>query len=269
MLEWLLLQRRTIERFPRILHEVSTDLLAIAQYWHPSVEGPEKGRRFERILYKYCENYGLPITERSGARTVRRVRAASGFLHETDAVLSFPDVTIHFELKHLISEVTKNDVLVFNQKGLDFLLAEEYRIRDLPFYRILLSGGLVSPTARRFALLWGILVIEPDRLPFVLLHFLAGRVVENLKYVSLQTREEILKEVPRLIVPLQQRLHRIAKILDRDEPLVETRRLDWAIDNLQRINGDYYWNSLDELDSFWLEERFDLLAEELELDELP
>lgn len=269
MIESLLLQRQTIEKFPRILHEISTDLFVIAQYWHPSVEGAEKGRQFERILYKYCEKYSLPITERSGSRTVRGAQAASGFLHESDAVLSFPDVTIHFELKHLISEVTKNDVLIFNQKGLDFLLAEDYIIRRLPFYRILLSGGLVRPTARRFALLWGILVIEPDRLPFLLIHFLASRVVENLKYVSLQAREEILEEVPRLIVPLQQRLHRIAEILDRDEPLIGTHRLDWAIDNLQRINGDYYWNSLDELDSFWLEERFDLLAEELELDELP
>lgn len=138
----------------------------------------------------------------------------------------------------------------------------------MPFYRILLSGGLVNPTARRFALMWGIQVIEPDRLPFILLHFLAGRMIESLKYVSLKTREEILDEIPRLIGPLQQRLHRIAGILEREEPLVGKHRLDCAIDNHQRINGDYYWNSLDELDAFWLEEQFDNLAKELRLDNL-
>ena len=46
-------------------------------------------------------------------------------------------------------------------------------------------------------------------------------------------------------------------------------RLDWAINYLQRVNGDHYWNCLDELDPIWLEERFDSLAEELELDEAP
>ena len=107
-------------------------LFAITQYWLPSVEGAEKGRQFERILYRYCERYRLPVTERSGSRTVRGVRAASGFLHESDAVLSFPDVTMHFELKHLLAEVTKNDVLIFNQKGLDFLLADDHMIRAAP-----------------------------------------------------------------------------------------------------------------------------------------
>ena len=182
-------------------------------------------------------------------------------------MLSFPDVTVHFELKHLLAEVTKNDVLIFNQKGLDFLLAEDHMIRRFPFYRILLSGGLVSPAARRFALLWGILVIEPDRLPFLTIYYLANRVVENLKFVSLQVHREILEEVPRLIVPLQHRLRRIADILGGDEALIGTHRLDWAVNHLQRVNGDHYWNCLDELDSIWLEERFDSLAEELELDE--
>ena len=267
MLESLLARRGTTEKFPRILHEICNDLFVIAQYWRPSVEGVEKGREFERILYRYCEKYRLPITERSGSRTVRGVRAASGFLHESDAVLSFPDMTVHFELKHLLAEVTKNDLLIFNQKGLDFLLAEDHIIRRFPFYRILLSGGLVSPAARRFALLWGILVIEPDRLPFLTIYYLANRVVENRKFVSLQVHREILEEVPRLIVPLQHRLRRIADILGGDEALIGTHRLDWAVNHLQRVNGDHYWNCLDELDSMWLEERFDSLAEELELDE--
>ena len=267
MLEFLLARRGAKGKFPRVLHEICNDLFAVAQCWRPSVKGAEKGREFERALYRYCEKYGLPIVERSGSRTVRGVRAASGFLHESDAVLAFADVTIHFELKHLVTEVTKNDVLIFNQKGLDFLLAEDRITRRCPFYRILLSGGLVSPVARRFALLWGILVVEPDRLPFLTIYYLANRVVENLKFVSLEMRGEILEEIPRLIVPLQHRLRRIAEILDGEEALIGMHRLDWAIDHLQRISGDHYWNCLDELDAVWLEDRFDVLAEELGLEE--
>ena len=173
--------------------------------------------------------------------------------------MAFPEFTLHCELKHLTSEVTKNDVLIFNQKGIDFLLAEDRRLRRLPFYRLFLSGGLVSPTARRFALQWGILVIEPERLPLSMVHGLSGCVVSGLKDVAPETQDEAWEEIPRLIVPLQERLRRAASSLDSGEQFVGLNRLDWAIDFIQRIVGDYYWNALDEIDPCWLEERYSAL----------
>ena len=70
-------------------------------------------------------------------------------------MLSFPDVTVHFELKHLLAEVTKNDVLIFNQKGLDFLLAEDHMIRRFPFYRILLERWPGKPCGAAFRIAVG------------------------------------------------------------------------------------------------------------------
>lgn len=267
MLDSLFL-RKTEKRFPTALYTLSFDLFALAQFWDSPVDGAARGRLFEKIAYRYCEKRQLPLAETAGSRTVRGVRAASGFMHENDAVLAFPEFTVHFELKHLRSDVSKNDLLIFNQKGIDYLLAEDRRLRQLPFFRILLSGGLVNPAARRFALQWGILVIEPDRLPLVLIHQLAGYAINNLRYVSLETQETIWDDIPRLVVPLQDRLRRCASVLEGEETLLGQHRSDWAIDHIQREVGDYYWNALDESDPSWLEGRFDILQFELGLDRL-
>ena len=75
---------------------------------------------FEKLLGRYCDSRDLPIRERPGSKTIRGTKSASGFMHENDTVLGFGGFTVHFELKHLTAEVNKNDLLIFNQKGLDF-----------------------------------------------------------------------------------------------------------------------------------------------------
>ena len=176
-------------------------------------------------------------------------------------MLAFPDFTVHFELKHLSGELSKNELLIFNQKGIDYLLAEGHRLRSLPMYRIVLSGGLLSPPARRFAVQWGILAIEPDRLPLLALHELCGRIIPCLRNVSLQMQDDLWEEVPRLIVPLQDRLTRIGRLLQGgEECLVGEYRLSWAIDHAQRIIGDYYWDAMDEQNCLWLEDRFEQVS---------
>lgn len=253
--------RRTEQHFSARLYDLAFDLFAIVQYWHPDASGADRGRLFEKILCRYCEAKQLPMSERPGSRTIRGVRAASGFMHENDAVLAFPDFTVHFELKHLTDHLGKNELLIFNQKSLDFLAAESARLRRLPLYRILLSGGLLNDSARRFAIQWGIMVIEPDRFPFLPLHWCAGRAVNNLCYVSLAEQDDLWDEVPYLIAPIQDRITRFAKLLATDEPVVGSHRVDWAINHMQRQVGDHYWNALDELDPTWLEHRFDDVCE--------
>src|SRR5207237_463047 len=153
-----LFRRRDERHFPRALYALTLDLFALVQHWQPEVSGADRGRLFESILYRYANARQLPLSEQAGARTIRGVRSASGFMHENDAVLAFVDFTVHCELKHLSGEVSKNDLLIFNQKGMDYFLAEGRTLRSLPFYRVILSGGLVAPAARRFAVQWGILV---------------------------------------------------------------------------------------------------------------
>jgi hypothetical protein len=137
----------------------------------------------------------------------------------------------------------------------------------LPLYRIILSGGLVSPAARRFAVQWGLVIIEPDRLPFLALHYLCGRVLPCLRNVPVQAQDDLWEEVPRLIVPLQDRLARICRLLQGgEECCVGEYRLNWAIDHAQRILGDSYWDALDEHNPHWLEERFEQVATACKLD---
>jgi len=252
--------------FPQVLYELALDLFSVVQYWWPAVDGPERGRLFEKLLGRHCESRRLPIRERPGSRTIRGARSASGFMHENDTVLGFGGFTVHFELKHLTAEVNKNDLLIFNQKSLDYLMSDDTVFRKTPLYRVFLSGGVLSQEARRFALQWGILAIEPDWLPLIVLHYLSGRAVNNLRYVSLSVQDELWEEVPYLISPLQTRVNRAAYLLGADEPMLTEGRMHRALDYLQREVGDHYWNALDELDPLWLEDRFGAIAEATGLD---
>jgi len=252
--------------FPQALYELAFDLFAVVQYWWPAVGGPKRGRMFEKLLGQHCDFTSLPIRERPGSRTIRGTKSASGFMHENDAVLGFGGFTVHFELKHLTTEVNKNDLLIFNQKGLDYLMSEDTVFRKTPLYRVFLSGGILSREARRFALQWGILAIEPDWLPLVLLHYLSGRAMNTLRYVPLSVQDEVWDEMPNLVASLQSRVSRAAALLGTDEPMLTDGRMDRALDYLQREVGDHYWSALDELNPLWLESRFDAIAEATGLD---
>lgn len=142
-------------------------------------------------------------------------------------------------------------------------MAEDHRLRRLPLYRIFLSGGLLNAGARQFALQWGISVIEPDRLPLLLMHFLSGRAIDALRYVSLAEQDEAWEEIPQLLRPIQPLLRRAGRILDSDEALMGNLKSDWVLNKLQRVTGDHYWNTMDEIDPFWLEDQFERVMEDV------
>jgi hypothetical protein len=214
---------------------------------------------FERLFGRYCEYRRLPLSEKPGSRTLCGERSASGFNHESDAVIAFPGFMTHIELKYLNEELDKNHLLIFNQKGLDFLAASKLSVRRRPFYRLLVSGRLLSQEARKFALQWGIITVEPDRLPLLLIHRLASSCLLSQTPRVIKLQNQLLKEVPYLISPLQKRLHRLASLLGSDEPILSNQRIDRAL-NLYQLNlGDAYWTTMDETEPTWLEERYHAL----------
>jgi hypothetical protein len=88
--------------YPRFMYEMAWDMFAIARCWTPpDCTGPERGRLFEQLFYRYCERKHLPLDERAGSRTLNGAPSASGLSHESDAVVATPDVNVHIELKHL------------------------------------------------------------------------------------------------------------------------------------------------------------------------
>ena len=262
-----LCRRRKERQYPQFLVELVADMFAIVQYWEPpAIPGYERGRLFEEIFYRYCEHRKICLTERAGSRTLNGHRSASGFLHESDAVIVTSDVCVHAELKHLTSELSKNELLVFNQKGLDFLFADNAIIRQCPLYRIVVSATVLSPAARQFALQWGIIVIEPDRLPLLLIHALSGHQVPGLANISLAEQDEIWSEVPKLITSLQDRVRQLSQAIEGKRKVLSDVRVERCLYFAQRLAGDYYWNAMDRTEPTWLEARFERLNRELNLD---
>ena len=109
-------------------------------------------------------------------------------------------------------------------------------------------------------------MVEPDRLPLPLVHYLSGHRVDSLMNVDVRLQDEIWSEVPRLIVPLQDRVHQLSQAISGKGKVVSDLRVERALNGFQRVAGDYYWNAMDRLDPMWLENRFELLNRELNLD---
>jgi hypothetical protein len=140
-----------------------------------SGNGPKRGRNFEDVFYSICGRRGLHLCERAGSRTLAEQRSASGFMHEVDAGTRTIRCITDWELKHLSVPVEKNELLVFNGKALDFLQGSTPAIAQIPLFRFLLSGSNVRDECRYFAALWGIMIVEPHRLPLPLLYEAVGR----------------------------------------------------------------------------------------------
>jgi hypothetical protein len=254
-------RRRSEVYYPDFLYRLVFDLFAIVECWVPDgCQGPERGRVFEALFREYCRHANRWLTETAGSRTLRYCRSASGFAHETDAVIATPDLTVHCELKHLSGQVGKNDLLIFNQKGLDFLAGDSGQLRERPLYRVLVSGGPLSGAARRFALQWGILTVEPGRMPLLLLHWFSGRVVPGLPQAVGADQDLVWDEIPALIAPLQRCLGTLCSAVQSGRILVTEARLDRMLVRFQRDHGDAYLSLLDRTEPNWLADRFDAVV---------
>jgi hypothetical protein len=183
-------------------------------------------RLFETLFYRYCEHRKLRLTERAGSRTLNGHRPASRFSHESDAVLATSGACVQVELKHLKSALGKNELLVFNQKGLDFLFADNGSPDSAPLYRTVVSATLLSSAARSFALQWGIIVVEPERLPLLLIHYLSGHRVEGLSNVTTAEQDEIWTETPKLITPLQDQVRQFSSAIDGKRKVLSHVRIE-------------------------------------------
>lgn len=95
-------------------------------------------------------------------------------------------------------DLGKNELLIFNRKGLDFLAASSPGIGRRPLYRIPVSGRLISQEARRFALQWGIITVEPERLPLPIIHKLAGSHTPGLSAWAADMQDKVWDETREL-----------------------------------------------------------------------
>jgi hypothetical protein len=197
---------RAEHRLHPVLYRATLSGFALARFWEgATLHGAERGRCFEGALYTFCERRRFGLSERAGSRTLCNTTSASGLRHESDGVIACADMILHVEAKHLTEEVSKNDLMIFNQKGLDFMLTGDPRLRTRPLYRLLLSGSRLSREARRFSTLWGIITVEPDLMPLPVLHWLAGSTFVNNPGEQ-KIADRIWREIPVMVAPLQERI---------------------------------------------------------------
>ncbi|MEW6379588.1 MAG: hypothetical protein AB1611_08260 [bacterium] len=137
--------------------------------------GAQRGRNFEQLFYKLCRSRSIHLCEKAGARTVAGNRSASRLPHEVDGIIHSSACVTQWELKHLSTEVPKNELLIFNGKCLDFLQGSQPYLAQTPVLRFLLTGSNLRDECRYFAILWSIMVIEPFRLPVPLLYEAVAR----------------------------------------------------------------------------------------------
>ncbi len=206
---WL---RERLPGWPPLLPENVLELLvqayAVVEVGGLAGTGPDRGRNFERLFYKMCDRLGVHLTEKAGGRSVAGQRSASGFAHEVDAATKAASATTYWELKHLSSPLEKNELLIFNGKGLDFIYDAGHLFKSAPLLRFLLSGRNIRDDCRVFAIQWGIIVIEPGRL---VLPFLYEALARGLCVGLSDAEEAAIRElVPWGCRPLQAVLQDIA-----------------------------------------------------------
>jgi hypothetical protein len=256
---------RDTGRLHPALYDIVLGTFALARLWDgETLSGPERGRAFEAALYAFCDGRGLRLTERAGSRTLCESESASGLRHESDAVVTLPDIIIHIETKHLSHEVSKNDLMIFNQKGLDFMMSGAMPLRSRPLYRVFLSGGPLSREARRFAILWGIIAVERDFLPLPILHWLAGSMFAQRPSLA-RDAERIWRDVPLLVAPLQERIRRLPSCLDPHLETLSRSRVERYLEDVQLACGDRWWRELDAAEPCWVETVYDKLRRHLPL----
>jgi hypothetical protein len=181
---------------------------AVVQVGGVQGTGPERGRNFEQAFYGLCDRWGVLLSERAGSRSVGAQRSGSGFSHEVDAASRGAQFATHWELKYLSGSPSKNDFLIFNGKGLDFLHGHDASAVRIPLHRFFLTGTNVTDECRYFAALWGISIIEPDRLPLPLLYTAAA--TGGAALLNRSSRLAVENLVPWGFRPLQDAIAQLA-----------------------------------------------------------
>lgn len=233
---------------PGIL-EVLLRAYAVVEVGGLSGTGSVRGRNFEQLLYAICERRGISLSEKAGSRTLGGRRSASGFNHEVDAASRSMAAGTMWELKHLSSPLEKNELLIFNGKGLDFLHGGDALTAKMPLLRFLMSGGNIREDCRRYALLWGITVIEPGRLPLPVIYEAAARGAVD--HLSQPDQDAIRYRAPWAFRALQVAVSELAQRVFSQSSGAHVPVLDRRISELLDIQEQLGLEVLDNLDDRW------------------
>lgn len=191
------------------LAEICKDLYCILRFYpFENTPGPKRGRELEKVFDDYCLSKSLRLVEHPGSSTLFGYKSLSGIGHEVDGSINGGDWKLHIELKAYRQEVPKDQVMLFNERSLDYYFAFFRNGKSYNLYRAFVTDSPLELMVRRFCYSWSIITVEPDRLPIpVILEYLRREKWEQFfEFGILQEVERIL---PRYSLPLDQILVRI------------------------------------------------------------
>ena len=157
------------------------------------LSGFDRGREFESKFYDMLRT--LPhiqiLSEAGHFDLGMDATTLSGLNHEIDCVVTDGSSIFLFELKHYFSgEVTKDMVLIFNQKVLDFALNYLQYISSVDFHPIFLTQSqTIRDDMRVFCQIWGISMVDRQLFHPLILEQIATEL-ESKQGITLRIEEK-------------------------------------------------------------------------------
>jgi hypothetical protein len=160
-----------------------------------AVEGEDipEGRARERAVFEQLIVPGLSGHQQAGFTTLFGNVSYSGCRHEFDAASRGWAGRAIAECKALSAGVSKSDVAAFDVKTFDHYAAEASQASGESWWRLLVSASPVEEGVRRLCATKSIIVVEPGRVPWPVLCWLAGRPTADIHLA-----EPLLREALRL-----------------------------------------------------------------------
>ena len=141
------------------------DLYLISRFVPLKSFGAERGRELERIFEDYCIQKGRGLRSSAGSVLLFDLPASSGLRHEVDSGMKIGNSLLYSEYKAHVGAVPKTEVMVFNQKSLDYYFTYTLQNGARPFFRALISDSYIEQAVRRLCYMWSIITVEPQLLP--------------------------------------------------------------------------------------------------------
>lgn len=142
--------------------------------------GPEGGRQWERWIAHDLLPRGTTVSQGPGALRLFGASSHSGLAHELDGAASGWWGGILLEAKcHDMGELAKSEVLVFDRKSVDLLMARLEAGSRAPHWRVIAATGAVSDALRQYCFLHAIVLVDDVVLPLPLLLDYAASDVAN------------------------------------------------------------------------------------------
>jgi hypothetical protein len=154
-------------------------------------QGLPEGRAWEQAVLAQLIAPGLSEYQHAGFTTLFNRTSYSGCRHELDAAARGWAGRVIAECKSLSAGMTKNDVAIFDEKTFDHYAAEMPGARHDAWWRLMVSASPADHGVRRLCATKGIILIEPGRVPWPVLCWIAGRPTADIRLAEVLLREAL------------------------------------------------------------------------------